>query len=117
MTLKELKELYKNVDDSQVFEYGISEPMSWRGSYDEVCFSVDYNVTGKEIKDRIEKAYTETFYGHKGGEFEFYDDTYVNFECSSSSWSDGGYVQDMIDQLESYPDDNETKLVKLMLGK
>ena len=71
MKLKDFKQHISNFPKLTEFNYGISKPFSWRGSYDEVAFSiVEYPMTREEILANIELAYTETFYGYKGGEYQ-----------------------------------------------
>ena len=68
MELKDFKQHISNFPKGTVFNYGISKPFSWRGSYDEVAFSlVESQMTREEILSNIELAYTETFNGYKGG--------------------------------------------------
>lgn len=98
LTLGKLKEGFEKLDPNKVLEIGISEPFSWRGSYDEVAFSIIKNVTVKECLDNIEKAFTETFYGYKGGEYKYFDKTPVNFESDSGRYSGGSYAEYVIDE-------------------
>lgn len=99
-----------------IFDYGISEPFSWRGIYAEVAFKMlDQPMTREEILENIEKAYTETFYGHKGGEYTYHNRTEIHFEENSSRYTDGEYCDDWITKISgeySYMDEEE-RLVKL----
>jgi len=117
MTLKEFKDYIKSFPKNAVFKCGISEPFSWRGSYDEVAFSVVESSMGKSvILKRINKAYTETFFGYKGGAYEYSDHTTVNFEEEGSrNYSNGRYTAEMISQLENTEQflSQEERLVKL----
>lgn len=101
----------------QTFEYGISKPFSWRGSYDEVAFAIiESPSTREEILKNIELAYTETFYGYKGGEYKYNDFTYIHFENEGSrNYSDGKYVAEMIAKIEnaSVYQSQEHRLVSL----
>lgn len=119
MNLGQLKEQFEQLDPNTKLEYGISEPFSWRGSYDEVCFEIVPCATVQQCLDNINKALSEMFYGHKGGEFHYNKDTWVNFESSSSSWSGGNYVQEMIDEMRQEPEytDNERIAVSLMMQR
>ena len=117
MELKEFKEFIENTPHGTTFDYGISEPFSWRGSYSEVAFEfLEYNPMSREdILVNIEKAYKGTFNGWKGGEFTYDDNTDVNFEYDNGSWTDGGYCKTLIANIEcnvEYESD-EMKLVKL----
>lgn len=93
MKLRELKEYFEKFPDNHVFDYGLSEPFSWRGSYDEVAFRFERDIfTKEEILKNINKAYTQTFTGYKGGEYMYQDYTTVNFEESYRDYTDNTYV-------------------------
>lgn len=67
---------------------------SWRGSYDKPCIFMRENtnnvVTAKEVVEAIENLISgNIFYGYKGGEYVFGEHQNLNFEPSSSSWTDG----------------------------
>jgi hypothetical protein len=117
MELKDFKEHISNFPKGTVFNYGISKPFSWRGSYDEVAFSIVESPMSKEdILANIELAYTGTFYGYKGGEYKYQDYTTVNFEEEGSrNYSDGRYVAQMIAKIEEKEEyqSQEDRLVKL----
>ena len=116
MELKEFKQQIEQAETGKTFDYGISEPFSWRGSYDEVAFEIlEQPMTREEILANIEKAYTGTFYGHKGGEYTYEDYTEVHFEEDSSRWTDGGYCAEMIAKIEGGEtyQSQEMRLVKL----
>ena len=116
MELKELKQQIEQTETGKTFNYGISEPFSWRGSYDEVAFEViEQPMTREEILANIEKAYVGNFYGHKGGEYIYQDYTKVHFEEDSSRRTDGGYCADMIAKIEGGEtyQSQEMRLVKL----
>lgn len=121
MTLKDLKEFVSNSPEKTEFNYGLTKPFSWRGSYDEVAFSIlESPMTREEILGNIELAYTETFYGYKGGEYQYDDYTIVNFEEEGSrNYSDGGYTAQMISRIEGTKEyrDQETKLINLIFTK
>lgn len=116
MKLKEFMEHFKNAENGKQFSYGISEPFSWRGNYSEVAFEIlEQPMTREEILANIEKAYKETFYGYKGGEYTYQDYTEVHFEEDSSRWTDGGYCSEMIAKIEGGEtyQSQEMRLVKL----
>ena len=117
MELKEFKQQIEQAEVGKTFDYGISEPFSWRGSYDEVAFEIlEQPMTREEILDNIEKAYTGTFYGYKGGEYTYQDYTPVNFEEGGSrSYTDGRYCDEMIAKIEGGEtyQSQEMRLVKL----
>lgn len=114
MTLQEFKNHISSFPEGTVFDYGISEPFSWRGRYDEVAFTIITEPTSREeILEHINTAFVKTFRGWKGGYYEYSGFTPVNFENDTSSWSDGEYVQHHIDQLLPEFDTPEFKFVKL----
>ena len=116
MTLLDFKLYIESLPNNIQFKYGISEPFSWRGSYDEVAFSIIEKETSKQdVLDKINLAYTQTFIGYKGGKFEYYDQTPVNFESGTNRFTDKSYVAEKISEIEggsSYRD-LEEKLVKI----
>ena len=116
MELKEFKTQIEQAVGGYTFEYGISEPFSWRGSYDEVAFEIlECPMTREEILTNIEKAYEGTFRGYKGGEYTYQDYTEVHFEEDSGSWTDGGYCAEMIAKIEGGEmyQSQEMRLVRL----
>ena len=101
MILKEFKQQIEQAESGKVFEYGISSPFSWRGSYDEVAFEIlEQPMSKEDVLENIEKAYTDSFYGYKGGQYTYDDYAEVNFEEDSSRWTDGGYCAEMISKIE-----------------
>lgn len=117
MELKDFKQHILNFPKETVFNYGISKPFSWRGSYGEVAFSILESPMSKEdILTNIELAYTKTFYGYKGGEYKYDDYTTVNFEEEGNcNYSAGKYVAQMIAKIEQKEEyqSQEERLVKL----
>lgn len=101
MDLQKLKNHFEKFPKGTKFNFGISKPFSWRGRYDEVAFSIEGAMNREDILKNIELAYTETFFGYKGGEYRYSDHTYVNFEeYGSGNYSDGGYTSRKIAELE-----------------
>lgn len=121
MELKDFQQHISGFPDGTQFDFGITEPFSWRGSYDEVAFSIVENPMLKEdILKNIELAYSETFYGYKGGEYRYGASTTVNFEEEGSrNYSDGGYTARMIARIEETQEykSQEDRLVKLAFAK
>lgn len=118
MNLEEFKDYVKSFAPGKMFDYGISEPFSWRGSYDEVAFDVLTNpMSREEILRRIEMAYTQEFHGYKGGEYRYRDYTPIHFEENVGRYTDGKYCAEWIARLEDSIPYNcqEERLVKLML--
>jgi len=117
MELKDFKQHISSFPEGFQFNYGISKPFSWRGSYDEVAFSIVQSpMSREEVLAKIEIAYAETFYGYKGGEYQYKDWTTVNFEEEGSrNYSDGEYTAKMIAKIEKSDQyrSQEERLVKL----
>lgn len=100
MTLKELKDFFENQPAGKQFQFSISRPFSWRGSYDEIAFSIEETESSREdILNNIKEAYIGYFTGYKGGEYKYSDDTTVNFEEDYSRWSDGSYTMNLLLEL------------------
>lgn len=114
MILKEFKDYISQIPENTEFEYGVSEPFSWRGSYDEVAFNIVKQPMSREaILINIELAYSGTFYGYKGGEYEYNDYTPVSFEEDRSCYTDGMYCSKWIEKLgEKIEPSPEMELVK-----
>lgn len=102
MTLSQFKEKIEAFPEGTIFKNGLSEPFSWRGSYDEVAFSIVESPMSKlDVLKNIERAYDGTFYGYKGGEYLYRDTTPVNFEKEDySDYSGGMYCAKMIAKFE-----------------
>lgn len=101
MDLQKLKNYFEKFPKGKQFDYGLSKPFSWRGSYDEVAFSIEGAMSREDILKNIELAYTETFFGYKGGEYRYNNYTSVNFEeYGARNYSDGGYTSRKIAELE-----------------
>ena len=95
-TLGELRDFISK-QSCDILPFGISEPFSWRGSYDEVAFSIIDGKTKKsEILKNIETALSDKFIGYKGGDFHYDTSTVFHFESDFSDWSDGGYVNGLL---------------------
>lgn len=116
MNLQELKCIFDKIDDDAILDYGIDDVFSSRGSYDEVAFSIGRNVPAIKSKYLILKAYTETFTGYKGGDYQYGDFTPVNFERSICSFSDGEYREEKISEIlgESVNSDRDKYLAEIM---
>lgn len=115
MTLKEFREYVERAEVT-TFKYGLSDPFSWRGSYDEVAFAVlEQPMTKQEVLAKIDKAYEDTFYGYKGGEYTYKDYTDVHFEEGVEMYTGGDYCAAWIAKIEGnevYPS-QEARLAKL----
>lgn len=116
MKLKDFKKHIESFSNGTKFNFGISQPFSWRFTYKEVAFEMlERPMTKEEILSNIELAYTERFYGYKGGEYEYDDYTDIHFEKSYASWSEGDYVSSWIAKIEEKEQyqSQEERLVKL----
>ena len=115
MNLGEMKELFSSYPKDTVLGYGLGDVFSWRGSYDEPCFSIEENVTVGECLALVEAALTMPFYGYKGGEYFYQDWQTSNFEESYSDYTDGGYLQQkLFDIVDS--DDTTIEIWKKIIG-
>lgn len=116
MTLGEFKNYIESFPEGKIFDYGISEPFSWRGSYDEVAFQIiQQPMERDEILAKINTAYKQVFQGYKGGDYTYNDYTYIHFEEGIRYYTDGGYCAEMIAKIEgSKPyKSQETRLVNI----
>ena len=116
MQLLDFKQHISSFPNGTQFNFGISQPFSWRGVYAEVAFEMlEQPMTKEEILANIELAYTETFRGYKGGEYRYSDHTDIHFETDRGSWTDGDYVSRWIDKFEVKEEyqSQEDRLVKL----
>jgi len=117
MKLKEFKDYIESFKNGAVFYYSISTPFSWRGSYDEVCFAIaEMPMKKEDILLRINQAYTENFFGYKGGRYRYQDYTTVNFEDNAGAYTDGGYCAEWIAKIEGAEmvKTPQERLIKLM---
>lgn len=58
--------------------YGFTNPHSYRGCYDELAFEPTNNVTIEHMVSCCKRAVSETFFGWKGGEFTYTEDTPIH---------------------------------------
>lgn len=116
MYLGEFQEYIKSLPKKTVFDYSISDPMSFRGYYDEVAFEIEEgSMTREECLKKIKKALTDTFTGYKGGEYTYNEYTPIHF-CNYGHIYDGEYTGGWIAKIENKSDvykSQEERLVKL----
>jgi hypothetical protein len=106
VNLQDLKNYIESLPKDKKFNYKLSEPFSWRGSYDEVAFSIEKEESTRELLlEQIEKALTGEFEGYKGGNYRYNGRTTVNFEEEESRFSDGSYVHEMLMEFLFYGTD------------
>lgn len=99
MNLKQLRLWFENRPAGETLTLGLSYPFSWRGSYNEVAFTLDYNVGVAESLVNIDRAMLGEFQGWKGGMYEYTDYTTVNFEVEEGGYSDKQYVKDKMKEI------------------
>jgi len=114
-TLKQFQDYISQFSPYHKFKFTLSDPFSWRGSYDEVAFSVNEGEsTAVDILLKIQHAYREEYIGYKGGKYSYNDSTLVNFEENRTAWSDEQYAKEFI---ETHSEDKlyslQEKLVRL----
>ena len=77
--------------------FAITDVFSWRGSYAEPACSIECSLASKEYNlNMLTRLLNETFYGWKGGEYEYSDLDDIHFENCSGSYSDGQYLINFI---------------------
>lgn len=86
MRLGELIEFLKGVDPAKVCRFGLKNPHSYRGYYEDLAFEPAENVTVGEMLAAAEYALGETFTGYKGGEYVMGEHT----DCWLANYGDGG---------------------------
>jgi hypothetical protein len=91
ITIGELKEIVNKLNDDEIYDIGINDVFSWRGSYDEPCFSFEKEISGKHMKEVMNRATSEVFTGWKGGDYTYQDYDKCNFELEHGRYSDGEF--------------------------
>jgi len=72
MNLGQLNAVFSSMKDTSfVFTEGFYTPHSYRGYYNELAFEPDANNQVKDIIEALERAYTDSFTGYKGGSYEY----------------------------------------------
>lgn len=72
MNLGQLNAVFlKMTDESFVFTRGFNTPHSYRGYYNELAFQPAEDIALQDVIKALDRAYSEVFYGYKGGEFEY----------------------------------------------
>ena len=78
MILEDLIAELELLPSDKLVRDGFGEPMSWRGSYDELAFDpVDETTIGKML-EYAKSADGSVYTGYKGGEFQMNCDTDVH---------------------------------------
>jgi hypothetical protein len=101
MTLGELKNHFEQMENGKELNFKLSTPFSWRGIYAECAFSIlKEKSTKEENLEKIEIALLNVFQGWKGGDFKYDLETEIHFESEESSWTDGGYSKNLIEEIK-----------------
>lgn len=92
MTIKELRD--RIIDwHSDEMDFRIEDVFSWRGSYAEPCCSLSNKPTTKEYNlEQLERLTKFSFYGWKGGYFNYTDNDTLHFESDYGSYTSGEYL-------------------------
>ena len=80
MDLDTYIEILQGFDPETILSIGLSNPHSWRGSYDELAFEPVENITVKQMLEAAMEAYNSTYSGWKGGEYKMYGYTNINID-------------------------------------
>ena len=108
ISVGELQKVVNQLEDNKVYSIGINDVFSWRGSYCEPCFSFGRDVTGKQMKELVDKCLSETFTGWKGGEFSYRKFNDANFEADHGNYTDGAYLTSI---MVKYQDEEFIKML------
>lgn len=103
MTVYELK---RNIESlGNTMNFCIEDVFSWRGFYAEPACSISSRNTSKKHNLKmLNRILTETFYGWKGGEYNYDINSEIHFECEWSSWSNGKYIDKFLSMNENNED-------------
>jgi len=102
MNLGEYISILEKIKNSRmVVPTGLGKCDSWRGSYDELCFSPIKNISIHDMLANAKNALKKTFYGYKGGEYTMSPFTEIHIEPDSCSWTDGEYAAQFIHSIDS----------------
>ena len=115
MNLGEMKELFSSYPKDTVLGYGLGDVFSWRGAYDEPCFSIQENTLVGDCLAEVELALCLTFSGYKGGEYTYEDWQTPHFEETSRDYTDGGYLQSKLFDI-AQSDDTTVEIWKKIVG-
>lgn len=92
MTIRELKERIMSWHSDEM-DFCIEDVFSWRGSYDEPCCALSNRTTTKEDNlEQLERLTKFSFYGWKGGYFNYNDNDTLHFESDYGSYTSGEYL-------------------------
>ena len=80
MTLRDLTQTLECYDPETRVPFGLGNPHSWRGSYDEIAFEIVENTTVGEMLQTARAVEGQVMEGYKGGEYRMTLDTAVNID-------------------------------------
>lgn len=84
--LQDLIAFLESQPASKIVRFGFSEPMSYRGYYDELAFRPAENVTIGSMLENARSALGQTFEGYKGGSYKM--DEYT--DCWIAEYGESG---------------------------
>lgn len=83
-----IEDLYNYFKTSKKPKFYLVDVFSWRGIYNEVAFKPSKKGSVEESIEILDRAISETFYGHKGGEYTYNLYTEAHFELEERGSSD-----------------------------
>lgn len=97
ITLGEMQTILRSYPEGTILKYGIGQVFSWRGAYDEPCFTIERDVNIGHCLQVIDEALCDEFRGWKGGVYEYNGSSPVNFETGPSAYTPNeGYLRTMM---------------------
>lgn len=96
--IEDLKHYFEAFPKNHTFNFKFDDWGTFRGDYSEVFYSIkEEKSTVEEIIEVINTSIREESRGYKGTFLGcFHNLTFINFESSNKSFSDGGYVREKI---------------------
>jgi hypothetical protein len=92
ITIGDMLNFLESKDPDEILIHGFKNPHSYRGMYD--CASVevaDHEVKVSSMIETCRELLSETFFGWKGGEYEYNEDTSLFFAERGRTESFVGY--------------------------
>lgn len=71
---------------------GFSHEGSWRGHYNQPCIFMGDNQDKSELIEALHRLKSETYFGWKGGEYNYNGYDELNMEKNPRDWSGDGYI-------------------------
>lgn len=92
ITIRELRNKIQSWPDDTM-NFRIEDVFAWRGFYVQPACHITCNVATKEHNlSMLASLTTDTFFGWKGGEYEYDDLDELNFETDYGSYTDGQFI-------------------------